>query len=86
VASWRHSSFTLDWFMRAADNALEHSAGLAGCGGDGSVLQVSFGPTSRGDFLTSGPAAVAVDPGRIDVVVRGSDNALYHMWLRSEVR
>jgi hypothetical protein len=83
VASWRFNAFSLDWFMRGADNTLAHSAGFAGCGGDVSVLQVAAGPTSRGGFLTSGPAAVAVDPGRIDIIVRGGDNGLWHMWLPS---
>ena len=43
---------------------------------------------SRGGYLTSGPAAVSVFPPntdrRIDVVVRGGDNALWHTRLRSE--
>jgi hypothetical protein len=81
VASWRFNYHTLDWFMRGADNTLMHSAGFVGCGGDVSSLHETFGPTSRGGFLTSGPAAVAVDPGRIDIVVRGGDSGLWHIWL-----
>jgi hypothetical protein len=83
VASWRDQFFTtsLDWFMRGGDNTLVHSAGRLSCGGDDSSLQEIFGPTSRGGFLTSGPAAVASSRDRIDVIVRGGDNALYHMWL-----
>jgi hypothetical protein len=84
VASWRFSYPSLDWFMRAGDNTLGHSAGFVGCGGDVSVLQAAFGPTSRGGVLTSGPAAVAVEPNRIAVVVRGGSNILYHMWLQPE--
>ena len=83
VASWRNNYPVLDWFMRGADSTLAHSAGLLACGGDVSSLQERFGPASRGGFLTSGPAAVA-SRDRIDVIVRGGDNALWHMWLRSE--
>jgi hypothetical protein len=81
VASWQFPS--VDWFVRGAGNVLEHSAGYVHCGGDVSVLQMSFGPTSRGGVLTSGPAAVGSRSRTIDVVVRGTDNALWHTSLLS---
>jgi hypothetical protein len=92
VASWRFRA--VDWFMRGADNTLQHSAGRVDTGpGTSSSLGVIFGPPSgvgisRGGFLTSGPAAVSTFPKnterRIDVVVRGGDNALWHARLLSE--
>ena len=82
VAAWREDR--LDWFMRGADNALEHSAGVVSDSG----LGVTFPPRSRGGFLTSGPAAVALTSGFegigiIEVVVRGADNALWNARLVS---
>jgi len=85
VASWREDR--LDWFLRGADNALQHSAGLVGGGGQ---LGVNFWEKSRGGFLTSGPAAVAAgrsgfeEARLINVAVRGSDNALWYARLLSE--
>src|SRR6266508_2659321 len=85
VASWREDR--LDWFLRGADNALQHSAGLVGGGGQ---LGVNFWEKSRGGFLTSGPAAVAAgrsgfeEARLINVAVRGSDNALWDARLLSE--
>ncbi len=35
---------------------------------------------SLGGILTSAPAAVSWGPNRIDVFVRGTDNALWHIW------
>ena len=66
----------------AAPTARWRTARALACGGDVSSRK-RFGPASRGGFLTSGPAAVA-SRDRIDVIVRGGDNALWHMWLRSE--
>ena len=38
------------------------------------------GWTSLGGILTSGPAAASWGPGRLDVFVRGTDNAVWHKW------
>ena len=81
LASWQFPS--VDWFVRGAGNELQHSAGFVHCGGDTSVLQESFGPTWRGGVLTSGPAAVGSRSKHINVVVRGTDNALWHTSLLS---
>jgi hypothetical protein len=35
---------------------------------------------SLGGILTSGPAVTSWAPGRLDVFVRGTDNALWHKW------
>jgi hypothetical protein len=35
---------------------------------------------SLGGILTSGPAAASWDTNRLDVFVRGEDNALWHNW------
>lgn len=37
---------------------------------------------SLGGTLTSAPAAVSWGPNRIDVFVKGTDNALWHKWWR----
>ena len=35
---------------------------------------------SLGGQLTSGPAAASWSPGRLDVLARGTDNAIWHRW------
>ncbi|WP_108718751.1 hypothetical protein [Miniimonas sp. S16] len=75
VASWAHGR--LDVFVRGTDNALWHKwfrRGTFGIGGGWS------GWESLGGVLTSDPAAVSWSEGRIDVFVRGTDNALWHKW------
>lgn len=39
---------------------------------------------SLGGQLTSAPSAVAWDNGRLDIFVRGTDNALHHKWYNSK--
>src|SRR5262245_13368926 len=40
--------------------------------------------SARRDGFVSDPAAVSWGPGRIDVFVRGSDNALWHKWFENQ--
>lgn len=76
VASWMPDR--LDWFVRADERTLEHTAGVV----DANGLLGTRPPTSVElvNLLTSGPAAVAraTTSNWIDVIVRGQDNAFWH--------
>jgi Repeat of unknown function (DUF346) len=76
LASWMPDR--LDWFLRADQRNLEHTAGAV----DANGLVGTRPPTSIElvNLLTSGPAAVA-RPGAgnwIDVITRGQDNGYWH--------
>jgi hypothetical protein len=77
VASWMPDR--LDWFMRASERTLEHTAGASVTLDAG--LSISP-PTllSLNNDLTSGPAAVARPAAGnwIDVITRGHDNGFWH--------
>jgi Repeat of unknown function (DUF346) len=76
VASWMTDR--LDWFVRADERTLEHTAGVT----DASGLLGTRPPTSVSlvNLLTSGPAAVARPAAGnwIDVITRGQDNTFWH--------
>jgi hypothetical protein len=76
VASWMPDR--LDWFVRADERTLEHTAGVV----DANGLLGTRPPTSIElvNLLTSGPAAVARPAAGnwIDVITRGQDNAFWH--------
>lgn len=44
------------------------------------VERTWYGWESLGGTLTSGPAAASWSANRLDVFVRGTDNAVYHKW------
>ena len=58
------------FFVRGGDNALYHK-----------YFENGWSDwESLGGILTSDPAAVSWNAGRIDVFARGGDYALYHKW------
>jgi hypothetical protein len=73
LTSWRADRY--DLFLRGEDLGLVHLSGFLG---DDASLRLTFPPAQLGGVLTSGPAAVARRGDRwIDVVARGTDNALW---------
>jgi hypothetical protein len=77
AASWMTDR--LDWFVRADERTLEHTAGVTDARRKAGVSATSTS-ISLFNLLTSGPAAVA-RPGAgnwIDVITRGQDNTLWH--------
>jgi hypothetical protein len=76
VASWQQDHY--DVFARGSDNTLFRMGFV-----EGSVPHKTTFWGSLGGILTSGPAAVASPDhsGRIDVIVRGTDNAYWRMTL-----
>jgi hypothetical protein len=68
----------LDVFVRGTDNALWHNF-IDQTGPhpwEQFALPLNPGPIS----LTSGPAVSSSGPNRLDIFVRGSDNAVWHTW------
>jgi Fibronectin type III domain len=67
----------LDVFVRGTDGALWHD-GINGLNGSTWSWE-GLGGDGLGGPLTSAPSAVSWGPGRLDVVARGSDGALWHL-------
>jgi hypothetical protein len=77
VASWGPNR--LDVFIRGGNNVLYHKW-CDGAQCDGAQWAPGGGWENLGGYLTSAPAVASWGSNRLDVFIRGGNNALFHKW------